>query len=171
MMRATPVLATALAFALGSCGTADEPAVEASEAPLADPAVPAGEEDAAQAAPTLDEAALTDRENPQRLLAYIAAAAAQGQWGQGARAWHEGQMDAAGLKAELGGQEAPRVTFGTGMAEGAAGSLYYETTIEVAPAGASPGRKGTITLRRVNDVPGAEEWQLNWHVDRIAWKD
>jgi len=28
----------------------------------------------------------------------------------------------------------------------------------------------SITLRRVNDVPGSTERQRQWHIERIEWK-
>ncbi len=65
------------------------------------------------------------------------------------------------------------VAFGDGAIEGAAGSSYYEVPVTLTGAmhdGSPYKREGTITLRRVNDVPGAEPWQLAWHVDRIEWQ-
>jgi hypothetical protein len=65
------------------------------------------------------------------------------------------------------------VGFGESEVEGAAGSLYYAVPLTLTgttQAGAPFKREGTITLRRVNDVPGAEPWQLEWHVERIEWQ-
>lgn len=167
MMRAAaPFLAM---LALAACnGAPEQPAAPASDE-AATQAAPAAE-NAASPAP-LDTGALAERKDPTRLLAYLSAAVAQGKWADAARAWRKGEMDGAKLKAELGGSEAPRLTFGTGTTEGAAGSLYYEAPVEVAPGGAAPARRGAIVLRRVNDVPGAEDWQLAWHVERIEWQD
>jgi len=180
MMRAAlPLLAT---LALAACNGAPEQsaapasseAAEGAQTSEAAPAVPAAETAAGSASPdtgSLDTGALAERKDPARLLAYLSAAVAQGKWADAARAWGKGEMDGAKLKAELGGADAPRLAFGTGTTEGAAGSLYYETSIEVAPQGAFLGRRGTITLRRVNDVPGADDRQLAWHVERIEWQD
>lgn len=57
----------------------------------------------------------------------------------------------------------------TGRMEGAAGSSYYSVPATVA---GDSGRKlnGIIALRRVNDVPGASPYQLNWHVASIDLK-
>ncbi|MCP9222187.1 hypothetical protein MKP08_05435 [Erythrobacter sp. LQ02-29] len=57
----------------------------------------------------------------------------------------------------------------TGRMEGAAGSSYYSVPATVS---GSTGRKinGTIALRRVNDVPGATPYQLNWHVAQVDLK-
>jgi len=61
---------------------------------------------------------------------------------------------------------------GEGEVEGAAGSLYYAVPVELSGTlrdGSSYSRSGTITLRRVNDVPGALDWQLAWHIEKIEW--
>ena len=64
----------------------------------------------------------------------------------------------------------PRVTVGVGEQEGAAGSIYY-----TAPVTIVDGQRriaGVVTLRRVNDVPGATAEQLRWHLDattRAPW--
>ena len=63
------------------------------------------------------------------------------------------------------------VEFGDGRVEGAAGSLYYQVPITLtatSPDGAV-SKDGTITLRRVNDVPGATAEQLRWHIENIDW--
>ena len=60
-----------------------------------------------------------------------------------------------------------------GDTEGAAGSIY--TAVPVIFYGQS--RRGetvrlpaSITLRRVNDVPGATDRQRQWRIERIEWK-
>lgn len=58
----------------------------------------------------------------------------------------------------------PRVTVEPGQEEGAAGSLYYTTTVTL-----TNGQRrwsAPVTLRRVNDVDGATPEQLRWHFDR-----
>lgn len=54
-------------------------------------------------------------------------------------------------------------------AEGAAGSIYVSVPAEL--SGMVAGRRvhhpATITLRRVNDVPGSTEAQRQWHVERF----
>lgn len=65
------------------------------------------------------------------------------------------------------------VALGTGDVEGAAGSSFYAVpvTLTGTKADGSPyARKGTLTLRRVNDVPGAAPWQLAWHVETVEWQ-
>jgi hypothetical protein len=57
-----------------------------------------------------------------------------------------------------------------GQIEGAAGSLYVEVPV-VRYGAVKDGRsfsvKGAVTLRRVNDVPGATAEQRRWHIVRI----
>jgi hypothetical protein len=61
---------------------------------------------------------------------------------------------------------------GEGTGEGAAGSTYYEVPVTLSGTTRSGGtylREGTITLRRVNDVPGATPAELRWHLERLEW--
>jgi hypothetical protein len=56
-----------------------------------------------------------------------------------------------------------------GDIEGAAGSLYVEVPVQVygrTAAGEAFNRRGTVTLRRVNDVPGSTAEQRRWHIAR-----
>lgn len=55
----------------------------------------------------------------------------------------------------------------TGKMEGAAGSSYYTAPARVSVAGDGKERilMGNVILRRVNDVPGASEEQLRWHIE------
>jgi hypothetical protein len=60
-----------------------------------------------------------------------------------------------------------------GDAEGAAGSIYITDPVIFygkAKTGGSFRRAATVTLRRVNDVPGSSEAQRRWHIERIEWK-
>jgi hypothetical protein len=62
-----------------------------------------------------------------------------------------------------------RVALGPqGATKGAAGSLSVEVPATVTATnvdGSIHTYRGTYTLRRANDVPGATEAQLNWHID------
>jgi hypothetical protein len=56
-----------------------------------------------------------------------------------------------------------------GRIEGAAGSLYLELTVRVSGRlrnGRPFSERGTVTLRRVGDVPGATAAQRRWHIYR-----
>lgn len=58
-----------------------------------------------------------------------------------------------------------------GSVEGAAGSLYVEIPVRFyggLKGGRSFSSSGTVTLRRVNDVPGSTDEQRRWHIYRIA---
>lgn len=57
----------------------------------------------------------------------------------------------------------PHIAIGQGQQEGAAGSLYYTAPVTITDGDRSIS--GEITLRRVNDVPGASAAQLRWHFD------
>jgi hypothetical protein len=59
--------------------------------------------------------------------------------------------------------------FAPGAIEGAAGSLYVEVPVRAYghdAAGRAFSRRGTVTLRRVNDVPGSTAEQRRWHLYR-----
>lgn len=59
-----------------------------------------------------------------------------------------------------------------GDMEGAAGSIYIAEPVTFygkLKSGEQFRRAATITLRRVNDVPGSTEEQRRWHVERIEW--
>jgi hypothetical protein len=57
-----------------------------------------------------------------------------------------------------------------GTIEGAAGSLYVEVPVLLygrLKKGEPFRRRATVTLRRVNDVPGATAAQRRWHIQKI----
>ena len=57
-----------------------------------------------------------------------------------------------------------------GDTEGAAGSIYVTVPVVFygkTTAGAEFRKKGSVILRRVNDVPGSTEAQRRWHIARI----
>ncbi len=63
------------------------------------------------------------------------------------------------------------VTVPDGTIEGAAGSSFYTSRVEMTALarGGRPVRfEGPAVLRRVNDVPGATPEQLHWHFESIA---
>ncbi|SFG17023.1 hypothetical protein SAMN05518801_10922 [Novosphingobium sp. CF614] len=117
----------------------------------------------------LDMDALTERRDPERLLRYYTNAIRVGDWVDAAKAWSlDAQMTPEKLQVEFGGQASPKIAVGKGDTEGAAGSLYYEAPIVVDFADGRLSKRGTIVLRRVNDVPGASEEQLNWRIERTS---
>ena len=54
-----------------------------------------------------------------------------------------------------------------GPQQGAAGSIYLSVPIEISADNLR--RSATLTLRRVNDVPGSTDAQRRWHIERIEW--
>jgi len=60
-----------------------------------------------------------------------------------------------------------------GEPEGAAGSIYVTEPVNFygkKNGGGDYHRAATVTLRRVNDVPGSTDAQRRWHIERIDWK-
>lgn len=175
--------ATAVAFSapvllLAACnrgeptaGPSAEPTTEANEAvtavevPSADASIAASSALAAK----LDMVALKERRDPERLLRFYTNAIRIGDWKDAARAWSlDAQMTPEKLAKEFGGDAGPKMAVGKGDIEGAAGSLYYEAPLVIDFADGRPSRRGTIVLRRVNDIPGASEEQLNWRIERTS---
>lgn len=144
------------------------PAGKAS-APAVVPSPAATPEASPSAAPTpvLDPSALNERKDPARVLRFYADALAARDWAAAARAWGKGSgVTAATLKASYDRAEAPRLTIAQGEQDAGAGSLFYEApvTLRFGPAGTA--QRGTLSLRRVNDVDGASADQLRWHIER-----
>jgi hypothetical protein len=169
MMRKFAALSALLVLA--ACQQAGETA-----APVASEAAATVEKEPSETATPdtgIDKSALSERKEPGRLLGYLAEAVNSGNWPDAALAWHTAEdgspMTGPKLKALLGNPQEALLSFGPGRQEGAAGSLYYEAPILLIGGGGQ--KEGTITLRRVNDVDGAEDWQLAWHVERLEWKD
>jgi hypothetical protein len=134
---------------------APSPAVTAT--PSAEPAV------------RLDTAALDERKDPDRLLRFYAAALHARDWSAASRAWGAGSgVTAATLKAAYDRPERPTLEIGRAETEGAAGSLYYEAPVVLRFGADAPPERGTLTLRRVNDVDGATPEQLRWHIERAT---
>jgi hypothetical protein len=121
------------------------------------------------AAAALDFGALNDRKDPDRLLRFYAAALAAKDWAAAARAWGKGSgVTAATLKAAYDRPERAILEIGKTTAEGGAGSLYYEAPVVLRfGAGGAPER-GTMLVRRVNDVDGATPDQRRWHIERAT---
>lgn len=159
-------LALGLLLALAACQ-------QAQETPSGDVAGEAAsvETSATPAAPAspATPAALNERENPDRVLAWFSEQITAGKWDDAALAWRKGSMDGAKLKALMGDAPSPIFAFGHGEVEGAAGSLYYELPVTLVADGGKVTRQGTLTMKRVNDVPGAEDWQLAWHIEKLEW--
>lgn len=121
---------------------------------------------ASKAAPTLDTGALNDRKDPDRLLRYYAAALHARDWAAAAKAWGAGSGVTAGtLKQSYDRADPPVLEVGKGEGDAGAGSLFYEAPVTVRFGNAAPER-GSLVLRRVNDVDGATAEQLRWHIER-----
>lgn len=96
-----------------------------------------------------------------------------------ARNWEEARQvwgdkgEASGLSAEDYAEahekyRTVKIEVGEGRAEGAAGTLYYEA--EVTQTGQLQNgdaylMKGPVVLSRVNNVPGASDEDLAWHIE------
>ena len=167
------LLASACLLALAGCNEPD-----ANKVPLREPETPSptASETAGNATPSptptfdLDYAALDDHTDPERLLRYYASAIREGAWADAAKAWSsDAEVTPAMLEKAYGrGQYRAELVFGKGDDEGAAGTLFHVSPV-VADFPDETGedeRRGTIVLRRANDVPGASIEQLDWRIER-----
>jgi hypothetical protein len=139
-----------------------EAAIPAATAtPLPEPAASPNE-----VAPPLDTAALNDRKDPDRLLRYYAAALRARDWTAAAKAWGAGSgVTAKTLKQSYDRADPPVLEVGKGEGDAGAGSQFYEAPVTVRFGNDTPER-GSLVLRRVNDVDGATAEQLRWHIER-----
>ena len=90
-------------------------------------------------------------------------ARADAQWGDGA-----GEAKSAARFADFASLT---IGVGNGAVEGGAGSLYYEVPLTVTGKrkdGTAVSHKGSVVLRRVNDVDGATPAQLRWHIASVT---
>ncbi len=161
-------LALGLLLALAACQQAQETPSGDAAGEASSAAVDASVAPVPSAAPATF-APLQERENPDRVLAWFSQQLTDGKWDDAALAWRKGSMDGAKLKALMGDAPSPIFAFGHGEVEGAAGSLYYELPVTLVADGGRLTRQGTLTMKRVNDVPGAEDWQLAWHIEKLEW--
>lgn len=181
MIRATlaAVLASALAINLSGCdrpvhepSPTDAPDIAASMA--APPTMPASASDAAapvpSATPTAEIAAPgqpSASRDPAEVLSAWAKAVETRDWATARAYWGDhgkgsGLSDKA-FAAKWASLLDPRVTIGKGEQEGAAGSLYYTAPVRIIDGPRTV--RGNVVLRRVNDVDGASEEQLRWHIE------
>lgn len=148
--------------------SASETTAAPTGAPSADASGNAGEAGSGIAS-DLDLGALQEKQDPERLLRFYANAVRVGDWDAAAKAWSlDAQMTPEKLESEFGGAAGPKIAVGKGDAEGAAGSLYYEAPAVIDFPDGRPSRRGTIVLRRANDVPGASAEQLVWRIERSS---
>ncbi|MFN3727887.1 MAG: hypothetical protein ACK4SZ_16470 [Allosphingosinicella sp.] len=90
------------------------------------------------------------------------------------RLWSDGGRASGMSAAEFAASFAPYAEYhadigAPGRIEGAAGSAFVEVPVQIygrLRSGAPFSRRGTMTLRRVNDVPGATPEQLQWRIFR-----
>lgn len=113
----------------------------------------------------LDRAALTQVEDPGRVLAYYGAALAAHDWDAADAAWGSFPETSPGtLRAKFGKYAALSLHFDPSRIEGAAGSLVYIAPVVVRDGGRVV-ETGRVGLRRSNDVPGSTAEDRLWHVE------
>lgn len=131
----------------------DMPTPEASTSPTPTPI----------ALTTLDPELIESRDC-KTVLSFYADALHAGLYGEAARVWgKDWGVSAATLEKRYSAEQPVSLELGEISVEGGAGSLYCEVAAVLKTNSHRP-RTGKITLRRVNDVPGATADQLRWHI-------
>ncbi|MGB3378495.1 MAG: hypothetical protein WBH10_10635 [Allopontixanthobacter sediminis] len=94
-----------------------------------------------------------------------AAALGEKKFSAAAQAWAE-PIGTDKLALGYEGYGKPNLQIGQAREEGAAGSLFCEVTVTLRDGDnpQTPLKQGTLTFRRVNDVPGATPEQLRWRI-------
>ena len=92
----------------------------------------------------------------------------QGKFAEANKLWSDGatRLDLAKYKEVHGNIGGP------GEMEGAAGSSYVDYPVQIygrARDGKEFNLRGTMTLRRVNDVPGSTDEQRKWHITKAEF--
>jgi hypothetical protein len=151
--------------ALAGCGSPEQAAApEETQAPDAQAPIAAPELTPVPE-PTGDLAVLESRDCRTVAQAYLDAVA-QRDFAFAARVWDDPVIDEARLAALFDGYQQPAIEISDLTVEGAAGSSYCTVTGALSDAAdpAKAPRQGVLTLRRVNDVPGATPQQLRWTI-------
>jgi hypothetical protein len=166
MIRAclSAACASALAINLAGCDRAPEPAASPS-AVAETPALPAP-----SATPTAEittPGLPSQSRDPAEVLRDWAKAVQMRDWATVRAFWGE-KGERSGLSpqdfaAKWASLLDPKVTVYPGEQEGAAGSSYYTAPVRIIDGPRTV--RGEVVLRRVNDVPGATEEQLRWHIE------
>lgn len=172
------VIFPALALALAACGAETNAPTET--ASVEDTSGTAVTETASTLAQNeadegseLAPADIPDHILPQAKLQAWADFVELGDFEQAANVWGASETADARMPEQVIAARGPyseiNVDYTDSEIEGAAGSQYFETTITVnaVTEDGNPVRfEGPITLKRVNDVPGATDEELAWHYDR-----
>lgn len=166
-MRRTSSLIAFVLFA--ACAREPERAQDAGNDAVVPTQTPADRE--AAAGPGIAADQVTPEAAAEVVRRYFSLAAA-GRDAEAQVLWWEGAEGADELAGLISGLEMVRAEVGTpGGLEGAAGSSYVDVPVLI--EGRRPDRarfsgRGTITLRRVNDVPGSTAAQRRWRIYRLA---
>lgn len=134
-------------------------------APTAGPAPSPAPDPADTPTPAADAPSAETRTCREATADYGAAIAAR-DFAAAAASWSQrSKMTPTSLAAAYRPYLRPRLGIGAAQEEGAAGSVYCTVEVTVSDrAGDGETRSGSLTWRRINDVPGAREWQLRWHL-------
>ncbi|MCI3134770.1 hypothetical protein [Phenylobacterium aquaticum] len=102
----------------------------------------------------------------------------QGKYAEARKLWGADGEGSGMTEAAFAAQFAPYQSYHAlvgkpGDPEGGAGSIYVQVQVQAygrLKTGPQFNLLGPVTLRRVNDVPGATPDQLKWHISQVELK-
>ncbi|MDB5437737.1 MAG: hypothetical protein JWM33_164 [Caulobacteraceae bacterium] len=165
-----------IAATLAAAGCQQKPAPPAPLAPVAAAASPAAPPPAEDRTPVSEAPfTATSAQGAADVVQTYFALVEEKRFGQAWRLWSDGGQAAAPSAQDFSARFAGYADYhalidAPGQIEGAAGSLYVEVPITVYGKRTSGGdfkQTGTVTLRRVNDVPGSTAEQRLWRIAKI----
>lgn len=120
---------------------------------------------------TMLDPKLLESRDCKTVVSFYADAIHAGLYGEAALVWskHWG-VSAATLEKRYSAGQPVTFEFRSISVEGGAGSLYCEVVAVLKTKGNQP-QNGKISLRRVNDVPGATADQLRWHITSSTFSE
>ncbi|MEO0031347.1 MAG: hypothetical protein RIS94_1105 [Pseudomonadota bacterium] len=172
MIRAALAAAcvSAMAINLAGCDRQEPPVPVASSSPSATATAPIPSAPAPSATPTAEITAPgqpSQSRDPVDVLKAWGNAVQARDWATARAFWGDhgarSGMTEAAFADTWSSLLDPRVTIYKGDQEGAAGSLYYTAPVRIIDGPRTV--RGEVVLRRANDVPGATDEQLRWHIE------
>lgn len=163
----TAALASALAIHLAACDRKPvaPPVAETSPAPAPVDVVPAPS--ATPTAVIATPGVPSESRDPAEVLAAWAKSVEARDWVTVRAYWGDhgarSGLSKKAFAAKWSDLLAPTVTVDKGDGEGGAGSLYYTASVTIVDGARTV--RGEVVIRRVNDVPGATDEQLRWHIE------
>jgi hypothetical protein len=171
-------------LALAGCNQRSEqqPTANETNEPAPEPSGPPAASDTANVSLPDDKTPLEEPKGPidpksgeaaGQVVQHYGALIEQGRWTESWKLWSSADVAKTFDRNWRNDSEVHMEIGKPGDMEGAAGSSYVAVPVIFygkTKTAESFRRAATVTLRRVNDVPGSTEAQRRWRIERIEWK-